>query len=108
MSLSDEEVQKIVLKRLDALMPSLQVLVGVADHIDRQARKLILTIGDGLSYDVLILATGAAAPRSALASSGRYGRCNRLSVLYFPFSETTPTSLQFIHLAFLALLLKRF
>jgi hypothetical protein len=32
----------------------------------------------------------AAAPRSARASSGRYGRCNRLSVLYFPFSETTP------------------
>jgi hypothetical protein len=30
------------------------------------------------------------APRSARASSGRYGRCNRLSVLYFPFSETTP------------------
>ncbi len=23
-------------------------------------------------------------------SSGRYGLCNRLSVLYFPFSETTP------------------
>ncbi|QHS36421.1 4Fe-4S dicluster domain-containing protein [Alcaligenes faecalis] len=33
---------------------------------------------------------GAAAPRSARGSSGRYGLCNRLSVLYFPFSETTP------------------
>ncbi|WP_319102995.1 hypothetical protein, partial [Pseudomonas aeruginosa] len=32
----------------------------------------------------------AAAPRSARASSGRYDRCNRLSVLYFPFSEATP------------------
>ena len=30
------------------------------------------------------------APRSARASSGRYGPCNLLSVLYFPFSETTP------------------
>ncbi|HAH5455625.1 TPA: hypothetical protein HH715_004969, partial [Escherichia coli] len=28
--------------------------------------------------------------RSARGSSGRYGLCNRLSVLYFPFSETTP------------------
>lgn len=35
---------------------------------------------------------GAAAPRSARGSSGRYGLCNRLSVLYFPFSETTPIS----------------
>ncbi|WP_213060107.1 hypothetical protein, partial [Escherichia coli] len=26
----------------------------------------------------------------ARGSSGRYGLCNRLSVLYFPFSETTP------------------
>ncbi|MEH4695769.1 hypothetical protein PO377_19890, partial [Atlantibacter hermannii] len=26
----------------------------------------------------------------ARASSGRYDRCNRLSVLYFPFSEATP------------------
>ncbi|WP_374941709.1 DUF3363 domain-containing protein, partial [Escherichia coli] len=34
---------------------------------------------------------GAAAPRSARGSSGRYGLCNRLSVLYFPFSETTPS-----------------
>ena len=30
-------------------------------------------------------------PRSARASSGRSARCNRLSVLYFPFSEATPT-----------------
>ena len=30
--------------------------------------------------------------RSARASSGRYDRCNRLSVLYFPFSEATPRS----------------
>ncbi|MCW3641423.1 hypothetical protein, partial [Burkholderia cenocepacia] len=28
----------------------------------------------------------------ARASSGRYDRCNRLSVLYFPFSEATPLS----------------
>ncbi|RTL32778.1 MAG: hypothetical protein EKK53_29005 [Burkholderiales bacterium] len=30
------------------------------------------------------------APILALASSDRCDRCNRLSVLYFPFSETTP------------------
>ncbi|HBP5772800.1 TPA: hypothetical protein L5750_11455 [Pseudomonas aeruginosa] len=36
------------------------------------------------------ITSGAAAPRSARASSGRYDRCNRLSVLYFPFSEATP------------------
>ncbi|MGK3825183.1 hypothetical protein, partial [Enterococcus faecium] len=39
-------------------------------------------------------------PRSARASSGRYGRCNRLSVLYFPFSETTPFSMRGVSLAF--------
>jgi hypothetical protein len=33
---------------------------------------------------------GAAAPRSARASSGRCEHCNRLNVLYFPNSETTP------------------
>ena len=33
---------------------------------------------------------GAAAPRSARANLGRYDRCTRLNVLYFPFSETTP------------------
>ena len=35
------------------------------------------------------------APRSARASSGRYGPCNLLSVLYFPFSETTPSRTAF-------------
>lgn len=29
----------------------------------------------------------------AAPSSGRYDRCNRLSVLYFPFSEATPSGL---------------
>ena len=35
--------------------------------------------------------TGAAAPRSVRGSLGHCDRCHRLSVLYFPFSETTPT-----------------
>ncbi|MGU5640767.1 isocitrate lyase/phosphoenolpyruvate mutase family protein [Aeromonas caviae] len=39
------------------------------------------------------MTSGAAAPRSARASSGRYGRCNRLSVRFFPFSEATPSPL---------------
>ncbi|WP_415896220.1 hypothetical protein, partial [Providencia rettgeri] len=33
---------------------------------------------------------GAAAPRSVRGSLGHCDRCHRLSVLYFPFSETTP------------------
>ncbi len=34
----------------------------------------------------------AAAPRSVRGSLGHCDRCHRLSVLYFPFSETTPIS----------------
>ena len=34
---------------------------------------------------------GATAPSSARASSDHCGLCNRLNVLYFPFSETTPS-----------------
>src|SRR6218665_646089 len=40
------------------------------------------------------MTSGAAAPRSARASSDRYDHCHRLSVLYFPFSETTPMRLK--------------
>ena len=34
--------------------------------------------------------SGAAAPRSARGSSGRYARSLGLSVRFFPFSEATP------------------
>jgi len=50
-----------------------------------------------------VITCGAAAPRSARESSGRFDRCNRLNVLYFPFSETTPSGkLQFHVFAALA------
>ncbi len=34
------------------------------------------------------ITSGAAAPNSAQGNSGRYGRCYRVSVRFFPFSET--------------------
>jgi hypothetical protein len=37
----------------------------------------------------MVITCGATAQRSALASLDHYDCCNRISVLYFPFSEAT-------------------
>ena len=44
----------------------------------------------GLNLVTAVITFGAAPPRSVRAISGRYDRCNWLSVLYLPFSEVTP------------------
>lgn len=60
-ALSDEAATKIVMKRFDALAP-VRVLAGTeAARIDRERQRLVLGSGEGLDYDVLILATGSAA-----------------------------------------------
>ncbi len=58
--------------------------------IQNKVQRIVCLSTDKAVYPINAMGISKDAPRSARASSGRYGRCNRLSVRFFPFSETTP------------------
>lgn len=61
LALTDEAAAKIVLKPFSALNSVRVLAAAEACLVDRERQQLMLKTGQGLEYDVLILATGSAA-----------------------------------------------